>query len=161
MLIHLFGFVTFILILPIKCERLNSIGSTKTSSMNASILVDLDNDDIDTTKDNYSKYRSMKECPFPPAYIIDPCKCFADERYRTYLVCNLERKMDADFLSNLIDSFGCKNEIFSFEVNLNGFAWETDFSRNNFSQIENGAFANLLKLKEIRISKSTISVLQS
>jgi len=138
MLIHLFGFVTFILILPIKCERLNrsSIGSTKTSSMNASILVDLDNDDIDTTKDNYSKYRSMKECPFPPAYIIDPCKCFADERYRTYLVCNLERKMDADFLSNLIDSFGCKNEIFSFEVNLNGFAWETDFSKNNFGRLQ-------------------------
>merc|ERR1719474_207609 len=136
MLIHLFGFVTFILILPIKCERLNSIGSTKTSSMNASILVDLKDDNIDTTKDNYSKYRSMKECPFPPAYIIDPCKCFADERYRAHLVCNLERNMDADFLSNLIDSFGCKNEIFSFEVNLNGFAWETDFSKDNFGRLQ-------------------------
>ena len=46
--------------------------------------VELDDVDVDTIEDKYMKYKDMKECPFPPADTIDPCKCFADERYRLF-----------------------------------------------------------------------------
>jgi len=223
-------FAFCIFLSSIKCEIMDLESMTKsnmsTSTSPTTSGVELDDVDVDTIEDKYS---SMKECPFPPAETIDPCKCFGDERNRKHLVCNLERNMDEDFLSNLVDNFGCQNEIFSFYVNLNGFTWGAKFSEDNFgrlkitkfvlenamvlsnisagtltssknsirefmiaesvdgfptnsiesgafknldnlqivelgnhfSRINSMAFQNLHKLEEIRISKSTISVIQS
>jgi len=121
--------------------------------------VELDDVDVDTIEDKYMKYKDMKECPFPPADTIDPCKCFADERYRKHLVCNLERDMDAEFLSNLVDNFGCKNEIFSFYVNLNGYSWDAEFSKDNLGRLKITKFVleNAVVLSNIRAGTLTSS----
>merc|ERR1719342_154979 len=94
----------------------------------------------------------MEECPFPPADTIYPCKCYADERYRKHLVCNLKSNMDAEFLSNLVGNFGCQNEIFSFYVNLNGFSWDAEFSEDNLGRLKVTKFVleNAVVLSNIR-----------
>jgi len=117
---------------------------TRVNSTNSGVELDV----VDTE----DKYSSMEECPFPPADTIYPCKCYADERYRKHLVCNLKSNMDAEFLSNLVGNFGCQNEIFSFYVNLNGFSWDAEFSEDNLGRLKVTKFVleNAVVLSNIR-----------
>ena len=40
----------------------------------------VDDESEDVTKE--SPYSDMELCPYPPADVIDPCKCYVDEQYR-------------------------------------------------------------------------------
>ena len=40
----------------------------------------VDDESEDVTKE--SPYSDMELCPYPPADVIDPCKCFVDDQFR-------------------------------------------------------------------------------
>ena len=40
----------------------------------------VDDESEDVIKE--SPYSDMELCPYPPADVIDPCKCYVDEQYR-------------------------------------------------------------------------------
>ena len=78
----------------------------------------------ESSSDNDTQYNV---CPFPKAELIEPCKCLVDEEYRTILTCNIQQDVDADFLSTLVEAFGCVNDLYQLEFNLNGYSWRSDF----------------------------------
>merc|ERR1712126_157255 len=81
-------------------------------------------------------YDSMEICPYPPEYLISPCKCFADDKFRAHLICDLEEDIAADIIINLNKVIGCRNEIFYFKVNMNGNALTLDLNEESFGNLK-------------------------
>jgi len=110
-------------------------------------LVDDVDDDEPEDVERESPYSGMEICPYPPADTIDPCKCFVDVQFRIHLVCNIEQNMDEDILEKIVDSVGCRNEIYEFYVDLNDNEWTVDFDSNIFGRFK------ISKFKLVNISR--------
>ena len=55
--------------------------NVEVSPANSSVETDVvDDESEDVIKE--SPYSDMELCPYPPADVIDPCKCYVDEQYR-------------------------------------------------------------------------------
>merc|ERR1711892_622073 len=98
---------------------------------------------------------NMRTCPFPWPEDVDPCSCKVNEKFQVFLTCDLQQNMDTELLERLSTSFGCRREVFKFNINMNGYDWDdwellgnfqlTYFNLVNFtlagSYLHSGAFS--------------------
>merc|ERR1712066_16443 len=78
----------------------------------------------------------MEKCPYPPPDTIAPCECLADEEFRVHLKCNLHSDMDSDLMGRIAKAFGCKNEIFKFDIDLNLNKFSANFDADGFGKLK-------------------------
>jgi len=90
---------------------------------------------------------NARVCPYPWPEDIYPCICQTNEKFQVFLTCNMEKDVDKphrneeDQISKLHQAFQCNNEIFSFEINLNGHKWNIDISSENVGKFKMSYFS--------------------
>merc|ERR1711892_1293929 len=115
---------------------------------------------------------NMRTCPFPWPEDVDPCSCKVNEKFQVFLTCDLQQNMDTELLERISTAFGCRREVFKFNINMNGYDWDdwellgnfqlTYFNLVNFtlagSYLHSAAFSNLSSLTSISIGLDVLSI---
>lgn len=92
--------------------------------------------EILNTTEKTTAIRTLEQCPYPPPDTIAPCKCMADEEMRANLHCSLkDSDFDSSLMTRIVKAFGCQNEIFKFEVDLNLNKMVIDFDSSGFGEL--------------------------
>merc|ERR1712179_239821 len=78
---------------------------------------------------------NTRVCPYPWPENIYPCVCRENEKFQVFVTCNINSNVDKfqfqDQITILEQAFRCNNEIFSLDINLNGYIWGKDISAEN------------------------------
>ena len=88
---------------------------------------------------------NARVCPYPWPEDIAPCVCQTNEKFQVFLTCDMWEDVTdrngKDPISKLYQAFQCNNEIFSFDINLNGHAWKIDISKENVGKFKMSYFS--------------------
>ena len=86
-------------------------------------------------------------CPYPWPEDISPCACWENEKFQVFVTCNMDRNIseeddeDHNVIMLLKRAFRCNEEIFSLDINLNGYIWDHNITSENIGRFKMSYFS--------------------